>query len=443
MNLIDSLNRIVLKTDRGVFWLSSALCLSLCLIIIFVISPLTGLSKNFSGNDGYIQIAENLVRGNGYVFEKDGSQIFHRPPFYPLFLVPVAIFPVNWQRFVLIFPQSLLVGLISLLIFKIAKRCFNLSVARIAVIIFLINPWVYWNAKNPMTQILQGFLYAAFVWLVGNELFPPVKTSETQQSGGGPLLKSAVIGATSAAIALTHAAMLVVVVVNLFIVSVVAITQRRKQLFLTFISAGVIAIVLIAPWTYRNWVVFHRFIPIAGGGGLAYFNGNVHWSCIEEFPQRPGESYIDASIRVLGIDGTEKTHTHWKGFKDIKYEELADKKMAEHIRNHPVPFMEKFILNAIEFYFPAFVKPFLAIKTITSEQIVLSIFHLVLWVAAGVSIFSCWRKSLLLLAGIFIYAVWYFPFATGFIAHSPYTFGTIPLLSILAAKGLTTAGNIR
>ena len=39
-----------------------------------------------------------------------------------------------------------------------------------------------------------------------------------------------------------------------------------------------------------------------------------------------------------------------------------------------------------------------------------------------------------------LYACWYFPFAT-FIGHSLYTLGTIPFLSILAARGLLLQEN--
>lgn len=413
--------------DSHAFWLSFIVCLFCCCIILFAVSPITGLSRNFgAGNDGYIQLARNIAAGNGYVFEKGGPPVFHRPPLYPIFLTSIAFFPENLQRYVIIIPQSILVGFIGMMIFKIARLLYNQNTAKIALLLFLSNPWVYWNAKNPMTAILQTFLYILFAYFTAKELFINDKFSH---------LKSGfIIGIIGAVLALTHGAMLPLIFLFYFIMCIIAVF--RKVRIVTPIYAGIFAILLITPWTYRNWIVFERFIPVAGGGGLAFFNGNVHWDGIEKEPQKKGESYIDASVRILGIEGTEKTLTHWMGFKDIQNDELANQQMIKNIKEHKVLFIKKFILNAIEYYFPAFTKSFLAIKKVSLEQWVLSIFHLYLWILAVAGIFYFKEKGLLLIVGILIYCVWYFPFATGFIGHSLYTLGTIPFLSILAAAGI-------
>lgn len=414
-------------SPRKAFWLSFLLSLFCCAVILFIVAPLTGLSQNFgANNDGYIQLARSLVAGSGYVFEKGGTPVFHRPPMYPLFLVPVALFPENLQRYVIVIPQSILVGFIGMLIFKIARQLYNTNIAAIALLLFLINPWVYWNAKNPMTAILQTFLYIVFAYLAGMELF--------NKSGFSQLRSALFTGISAAALVLSHAAMLPVVFVVMLIIFIAGV--KRKQRIMMPICAGLLAICLISPWTYRNWVVFHKFIPVAGGGGLAYFNGNVHWNFIEQKPQQKGETYIDAGLRIMGIDGTEASLTHWKGFKDIKNEEIANAKMSEDIKARPILFIKKTLLNAVEYYFPALTHSFLAVKTKSAEQIAITVFHLVLWILAVFGIYYSRRTGLLLLAAIMFYAVWYFPFAT-FIGHSLYTLGTIPFLSIIAAAGIS------
>jgi hypothetical protein len=432
--VIKPLKKLLPQNDRQVFLISFSLCLILCFFIVLVLPPLTGLSDKFGpGHDGYIQLARSLAAGYGYVFEKGGPPVFHRPPLYPIFLVPVALFPEYLQRYVLVVVQSILVGFIGMMIFRIARQLYNQNVAIVALLLFLVNPWVYWNAKNPMTPVLQAFLYLIFVYVASIELLDILGLLQNKQRSG-LLFRGLVIGVVGAALMLTHAAMLAVVFVFILILFVAVLFRNTRHL-LTALIAVIVAVGFIAPWTCRNWAVFGRFIPVAGGGGLAYFNGNVHWDFIEQQPQRPGEKYIDASLRIIGIEGTEQTHTHWKGFINIKDEELANRKMAEHIRNDPALFVKTVILNVIEYYFPAFVKPFLAIKTVTAEQWALSIFHLFYWLAAVIGILYCWRKGLLLLAGIFLYAVWYFPFATS-IGHSLYAFGTIPLLCIISAAGI-------
>jgi len=435
---LPSINR-----ERDVFWLCFGLCLVVCLLIIFLGPPLFGVSQYFGkANDGYIELARSLVRGDGYVFEQGGPAVFHRPPLYPVMLVPIAFLPDFLQRPALILVQSALVGFIGVLIFKIAKYLFNVSVARISVGLFLLNPWVYWNAKNPMTPIVQAMLYTLFAAFVGSELLV-VFGRGTPPGRIRVWFKRLAIGALAAALALTHSAMLAVDIALLLVLLVAGIARRNRQALKTSIIAAVTMSVLIAPWTYRNWAVFHRFIPIAGGGGLAYFNGNVHWAGIVPEPQRKGESCTDAGLRDAGIKGKEAAHTHWKGLKDVELEDKVNKKMVEHIRAHPGAFMKKILLNAVEYYFPMLTYPYLAVKVFSIESFVITIFHLVLW---ALVLFGIWRDrkeqthsllTVLMLGGIGLYAVWFLPFAT-FIGHSLYTFGTMPFLSILAARGLVT-----
>jgi len=440
---VNLCKRMIPKTTKGAFWLSFWLCFLGCLFIIFVIAPLTGISKHFGhGHDGYIQLAENLGQGNGYVFEEAGPSVFHRPPLYPFLLVPITFLPDFLQRPALILMQSVMVGCIGGLIFQIAKRLFNLSIAGVAVVIFLLNPWVYWNAKNPMTVIPQGLLYTLLAVLAGSELLAILGRYSAPAGKMKLWSKRLAMGIVAAALALTHGAMLAVNIVLLFMLLIAGIVRRNYQATKTSIIAGVIMVTLIAPWTYRNWVMFHRFIPIAGGSGLAYFNGNVHWEGITQEPQRNGEGYINASLRVAGIEGTEATHTHWKGLKDIELEDRVNEKMMEDLRTHPGAFMKKILLNAVEYYFPMFTYPYLAVKYFKAENLAITIFHSILW---GLALMGIWRgrkeemlwpPTGLVFIAIVVYAIWFFPFAI-FIGHSLYTFGTIPFLSILAARGLS------
>jgi len=434
------LKKLAPQSDKQAFWLSLFLCLFICSLILFVISPITGLSKNFgAGNDGYIQLARSLAAGDGYVFEKNGPPVFHRPPLYSLFLVPVALFPENLQRYVIIIPQSILVGFIGMMIFRIAKQLYNQTVATAAVLLFLINPWVYWNAKNPMTAILQTLLYLIFVYLIVSEFFEIVGLSGLIKKTT-LWLRGLTIGIFGAGLALTHAAMLPVVFIFIFILFITAIFRNRRHL-LPALIAVIVAVCLIAPWTYRNWVVFDRFIPVAGGSGLGYFNGLVQWNIATNDMQRNGESYINASLRVAEIDGNEAVDVHWKGFKDIQIEDKMNRKMVEHLRKNPGLFLKKVLLNIVGFYFPILPYHYLAYKNFSIENIALTIFYMTLWSFALVGIWSGRKEkefilsAVLVLIAIVFYAMWYILF-TIFIGHSLYTLGTIPFLCILSAAGI-------
>jgi len=437
--------RIIPETAKGAFWLSFCAFFVGTMFIILVIIPVKKIPYTFGKtHDGYIQLADNLRQGNGYVFEKGGPPVFHRAPMYPLLLVPVTFFPEYLRRPVLVLIQSLMAGVIGELIFKIGKHLFGRRTAIMAVFIFILNPWVYFDIKNPLTTITQGLLYILFAALVGSEFLFMLGRDSTATSTTKLWLRRLAIGVAGAALALTHGITLAVTTVLLLIFFIFAVIRRNGRAIKTSITAAITMVILIVPWTYRNWVVFGRFIPIAGGGGLVYFNGNTHWKGIMPEPQREGESYIDASLRVAGIEGTEETLTHWKGFKDIKLEDKMNAKMMEDLRAHPGAFAKKVLLNAVEYYFPALTYPFLATdfyKGLRTHKLTITIYHLALWVLALMGSLPnkreniSWVEPVLMFAAVALYAIWYLPFAT-FIGHCLYAFGTIPFLSILAARGL-------
>lgn len=437
--------RIIPKTGKGAFWLGAGLCLLVCLLIIFVLPPLTGISKRFGGHghDGYLEIATNIIRGHGFVFEPGGGPVLHRPPLYPLLISPLTLLPKGLWRLCLIIVQSAMVGGIAFLIFRIGKYLFCASIARTAVIIFLLNPWVYWHAKNPMTPIIQGFLYILFVFLIGSNVLAVLEGADSPQGKKRWWTKQLAIGGIGSALILTHGTMLASVFTLLFILFIIGMFRKSYRTVATSIISGMIIVILIAPWTYRNWVVFKRFVPVTSNCGVAYIQGLVHWNICGELAARPNESYDAATLRFLGIKGDTSSYMQYYGFNDPGMDAELNMKVKEYIRMHPGIFLEKLLLNSIDYYFPSIVYPFLAVKIFSVEELALTLFHLTLWGLAFIGIRSgrgqkkSRLQTILMLFPIILYGVWYLPFVT-FIGHRLYTFGTIPFLSLLAARGLNT-----
>lgn len=441
--MIKKLSQLIPRSGKSSFLLAFLVCIAVCFFIIYVVSPVLGISTAFGGHghDGYLEIAENIIRGNGFVFERGGAAVLHRPPFYPLVISPLTLLPKVFQRPALIILQSAMAGFIALLIFRIAKYLFKESTAGIAVIIFLLNPWLYWNAKNPMTAIIQGFLYTLFVFLAGSLIFSGVEFGRSGNTLKRRFARWAATGITGAALILSHGAMMAAVMVLLILVFVIGIMRKNRDAVSASIISGIIIILLVSPWTYRNWLVFERFVPVTGNAGVAYADGLVHWNICGENARRENETYDAAAMRFAGIDGDESEYFQYWGLKDPKIDVVFNSRMKEHIKNQPGVFVKKLVLNSVGYYFPTFTYPFLAVKIFSIENLAITIFNLVLWILAFVGIYRGRGKlnsrAWILPAVIVLYGVWYFPFVT-FIGHSLYTFGTMPFLSILAARAFAS-----
>jgi hypothetical protein len=99
-------------------------------------------------------------------------------------------------------------------------------------------------------------------------------------------------GVGSALLALcTPQFLLLAPIVGVAIVATAMRAMRRAARGALTVAAITLAawVATIAPWTYRNWVVFDRFVPISTGelGYLLYlgtFQSNTNWTGWHEFP---------------------------------------------------------------------------------------------------------------------------------------------------------------
>ena len=247
-------------TARRAFRITFLLCLLAGLSIIYIVGPAIGISENFCrANDGYIQLARNLSRGNGYVFEPDGPAVFHRPPLYPIILIPIMLMPEILQWPALILLQSIMAGLLAAILFKLTEKLFNTKTAAAAAIIFLLNPWLYWYVKMPMTTIAQGLFYMLFIRQM-ILLFYDQNNLKT---------KALLLALTVAALSLLHGAMIAACGIIFFLSLVYCIAAKNIKIAATVFTAGILALLFISPWTIRNYITFNRFIPVVSGSGLA------------------------------------------------------------------------------------------------------------------------------------------------------------------------------
>ncbi len=242
-----------LREGRLAFWLSFGLCLLVCLLFLYGIAPMMGIRQSFGAeaHDGYIELARHLVQGHGFVFEPGGTPVSHRPPLYPFVLMPVVLLPDGWQRPMVVFLHSLMVGGIGWLMFRMASYLLNRDVAKYAVGLLLLNPWLYLNAKNPTLPILLGFLYILFIYFIHQDV---IDRCREQIDAKRVSLRSTwwLAGATGGLLSLAHGVMIAVNFAVLMACMVVAIVRCRRELTQHTVFAGLISVIFIAPWTYRN-----------------------------------------------------------------------------------------------------------------------------------------------------------------------------------------------
>ena len=262
----------------GAFLRGSGLSLGIGLAIIFVAGPILGVSAGFGGraHDGYLELGTNVAQGRGFVFESGGPPSTHRPPLTPILLAPITRMPLLLQRPTMILMHSLMVGATCFLLFDLARKAFDARIAACSIGLMLAYPWLFWHVKNPMNMITQMTCTMLVVNLIGNELLESYKRGNTALSRHW-FLRAGLLGLAAAAAILTHGTMLLSVPVLLVAMAMIGFVYHRRRLAAVAVLAGIVAVLAVSPWSYRNWKVCHRFVPVATGAGLQYFYGNVLW----------------------------------------------------------------------------------------------------------------------------------------------------------------------
>jgi hypothetical protein len=442
-----TLRSLLPTTPRSAFLRTFCLSSALGLLIVYVLGPLVGLAGGFGGtlNDGYLELATNLVLGHGYVFEPGGAMVLHRPPLYPVLLAPLTLLPPALQRPVLVLVQSVGLAATCALTFEIAARLFSRGAAQLAVGVLWLDPLMFWIVKQPMVFVLQGLLALAFVAILGR-----VVLKDRPTAGPRATLLLCVLGA---ALALTHGAMLASVGLLLGVCAFGAVLARDPRRLAICLCAGLGVLVLISPWTYRNWRVSGSFIPVVGAAGFAYFQGNAVLG-IGAAPQQPNETITAATLRHAELPPDLEGLEHFMGISDVEVEQELNARMFAHVRSRPGEFARKVAFNALDFYFPA-VRTIDSIPDVTKwggdphargrwrralATFPISLFHLCVWVAALVAL---WRfrhatrgfpRRLALLGALLLLILPYWPFVVVVGDLPQYTTTSMALLAILAGS---------
>ncbi len=291
-----------------------------------------------------------------------------------------------------------------------------------------------------MNVVTQTMLACLMLDLMLREL---LATDARRRRATHWLLASVLLGAVMACAMLTHGTMLLSIPLILLFLIGVGIALRNERPVRVAVLAGAVTVACVAPWTWRNWEVAGRFIPVVSNSGYAYFWGNAHW----RFPgDRTQGKERRRALVLAGVHDEISQVWHFSGLKDPEVDRQVNRRMVAHIRAHPAQFAEKTLLNAAEFYFPV-VHDALGVNDLDGPawvlyRLVVSAWHGALWVLALVGLWRQRRPTtrgrwLLALACVVLLAIPYFPFLVNII-HRQYVFQTMPLVCLLAASGLVT-----
>jgi len=270
-----------------------------------------------SDPEAYLLQGETIARGEGYAnpLVDIENAIRRRHHETPLAAEPASFYPPGYPIFVaavtwtvwhtpipdgdlvrtIEYVQALLGALTILFVFLIARRVFDPRVGLLAAAIVAMYPnLIATTATLQFETVFIALLLATVLVLL------PAATRPDE--GRARLVVS---GALIGAIALIHPTITVLIVAFL----AVRTTMRRpwRETIRDVAILTVCAVLVIAPWTIRNAVRLHAFVPIATGAGPALCQsrnseatGAIDLGVLDRqcAPKRVASSFVSQEVAV-------------------------------------------------------------------------------------------------------------------------------------------------
>ncbi|HEY7511776.1 MAG TPA: glycosyltransferase family 39 protein [Vicinamibacteria bacterium] len=208
------------------------------------------------------------VAGSRVAFDPLQTQFIFHPPLYPYFLaVPLrltgSLEAARWL-------QALISALLVPAVGRVGARAFGARAGLLGAAAVAFYPELVWFAAHFWVETL----FLVLVWWGFERLLAADAGART--------------GAALAAGALWGLAILARETMLYFVPLAAAWLLwrrgadggRRRAAALVLAAA-----LVVAPWTWRNWVTFHAFVPVSTAGGLNLFQGNAALSRQEVYDE--------------------------------------------------------------------------------------------------------------------------------------------------------------
>lgn len=294
--------------------LSVIVALALAVRLAYVI-VVAGLNKPPAYDGiGYDIVAMTLLEQHfygGYA----GVSAF-RPPGYPFFLAGVyALF--GHQYAVVRLLQAVLDALTCALVYGIGARLFNRRVALLGALGLSVYPLQVYMVGEFYAETVSFFTQAAALYLA---VLLVKRRHWALPLGAGLLMAATVLTRPTATLWIP------LMLLWTFLLMPLSWRERVRDTVLVGIGLAL----LFGPWTLRNYLVFHEFIPIASLGGVGFWAGNN--------PLSDGGGMLP-SPETWGPGAPEHGWDGWEGLTEYESGQRFMERGLTWIKENPLKFV--------------------------------------------------------------------------------------------------------
>lgn len=261
---------------------------------------------------GYNKLALSLTSGHGLTYDMKNPTLF-RGPIYPLFLAGVySIFGYNFM--IARIAQSLLGAAMCLIFFYLSGQYLNKTLSKQVLTAVALHPVLIALSSSLLSELL-------FTFLLGLSAI-----ALTYGFGKKDKLAYFISGLLFGVTTLTRS---ITAYFAPFLLCAQLIFYKNKKLILNHIALFLCGqLLVILPWTLRNYAVSGQFCPVATGGGIALWLGTY----------TPGRGY-DLGMNPDVYREYEDIVGKGQSYTSIENDKKLFRASVENIKNDPMGYI--------------------------------------------------------------------------------------------------------
>lgn len=292
------------------------------------------------GYDEYDYLGWNLAQGKGFRSDH-GEESVIRGPGYPVFLATVYALSGGHNHWLAQLLQGLLSGATVWLTWLLARDLFGARIALWAAGMTALHPLFIWFSARIYAESFLTFFQTLSLYFL-------VRMVERQT--WGRLL----------ALALALTVSVYVKSLSLFLLPIMLIFLWLRRIgFLRALgwtaAATTIVALLIAPWTWRNYQVTGRIVPVHASSALPLLSGHYEALAFFESPlsqQKGIHDSFDAFPIVTESQGLPPAHYPYRSLaEELNIETATNGFMLEYYRTQPHMFFVNSFLRFLMFWY--------------------------------------------------------------------------------------------
>jgi 4-amino-4-deoxy-L-arabinose transferase-like glycosyltransferase len=396
-------------------------------VLFLVIPQLTHRVMAFYNQDryvdGYDQLAQNLVLGNGYRFYPDTARTMMREPGYPILLAGLMFLWGNSFAAVKIANLCLALATAWLMTRLAARMSSSWILQVLPPLLFLFHPATLIAESRGGVETLFAFLLILFLLA----LYTALERADWRYFA----LTGTVLGLT---VLVRSTPMLF----PLFLLGYFLVAQRQQSSALAICRNITVMIVamftVLSPWIVRNYRLSHKFVPTASVLGVSAHAGE--YLCTHRTEDKPwflldrdaaAERFTIAS--ELGYPYKDVKDGYYQSFystsDELRFSSYLAARVFGEYKSNPLLCVRCMAYNLFNFWFAG--KSWMS----TTGNVLVQLPYMIL---AVVGVVACSRNRRFAMIGPIVLLVLYvMAVHAPILAQARYSVPLIPLLSILAS----------